>query len=104
MNPNVLRQWMQFYGKQGLGSPRHADAGDGRFVPVRDDNRNAAAMMFAERMGAGGPGEEQRPEFFADQQPFNALAAYREPQMSQGPMMPERRRNTNVLRSMRMGG
>lgn len=105
MNPNVLRQWMQMYDQQGMGA-RYADDGTGRFVPVRDDNRGAARLMFAERMAGMGGQDDGPPDFFGGEQPFNALAAYRQPAGFQSPApMPERpmRRNPNVLRA-RMGG
>lgn len=108
MNPNVLRQWMRLYDQQGLGGPSYASAGDGRFVPVRDDNANSRRMMFAERMAGMGGGEQQMPDFFGSEAagPPNVLAGYREPRAfaPDEHMAPPARqqRPMNVL--ARMGG
>jgi hypothetical protein len=95
MNPNVLRQWMDFYDQQGMGGGRIADAGDGRMVPVRDDNRMGRRMMFAQQMASAGQPQGGGENFFAEQEQQMAPQAFVRPQMREASMpqqMPQRQR------------
>jgi hypothetical protein len=99
MNLAMLQNALKFYRKNGGGARPQAYNGDwGPGGGAGGGGETIPGLMWAQSMAQQG-GEQQRPEFF-EERPFNALAAYREPQGFSEPM-PERqqmRRPMNVLR------
>jgi hypothetical protein len=101
MNLAMLKNALNFYRKNGGGARPQAYNGDwGPGGGAGGGGETVPGLLWAERMAGAGQ-EQAQPDFFEDR-PFNALAAYREPQ-GFDQQMPERmpQRRTNVLRSMR---
>jgi hypothetical protein len=83
MNPNVLRQFLDMYDKQGMGGNVY----NGGFDPygvldfankMNGANANGARMAWAERM-ASQPQQQQQPDYFGADQPPNVLQPYTAP-------------------------